>query len=84
MILRAAEILIQQFFQGGMNMLKETLNLVYDTMKPMGYDPIDRMKDYILYGDPSYITAKDGARNKMSEIDRDELLTELLKSYLNK
>jgi len=31
-------------------MLKETLNFVYDTMKPMGYDPIDRMKDYILYG----------------------------------
>ena len=50
----------------------------------MGYDPIDQMKNYILTGDPSYITAKDGARNKLQKIDREDLLTELLKAYLNK
>ena len=65
-------------------MIKETLDFVYDTMKPMGYDPIDRMKDYILTGDPSYITAKDGARTKLYRIDREDLVTELLKAYLNK
>jgi uncharacterized protein (UPF0297 family) len=61
---------------------KEILKSVYDALEEKGYDPINQMVGYILSGDPSYITSYGNARNLIKHIERDDLVEELLKSYL--
>ena len=63
---------------------EEILNLVHDALEEKGYDAIGQMVGYILSGDPSYITAHNNARNLIRRIERDDLVEELLRSYLKK
>lgn len=64
--------------------IEEILTLVYDALEERGYNAIDQMVGYILSGDPSYITSHNNARNVMGRIERDDLVEELIKAYLNK
>ena len=64
--------------------IKEILETVYAALEERGYNGIDQMVGYILSGDPSYITSHNGARTMISRIDRDDLVEEILKDYLNK
>ena len=63
---------------------EDILNLVYAALEEKGYNAIDQMVGYILSGDPSYITGHNNARNIIRKVERDELVEELLKSYLGK
>ena len=63
---------------------EELLNTVYDALEEKGYNAIDQMVGYILSGDPSYITGHNNARNLIRRIERDDLVEELLRSFLNK
>ena len=62
---------------------RDILNLVFDALKEKGYDPIGQIIGYILSGDPTYITSYNNARNIIRKIERDELLEEILRYYLN-
>ncbi|MGO1581001.1 MAG: IreB family regulatory phosphoprotein [Peptoniphilaceae bacterium] len=62
---------------------KSVLKEVYFALSEKGYNPIDQIIGYILSGDPTYITSYKNARSLIQEIERDELLAELLKSYLD-
>jgi uncharacterized protein (UPF0297 family) len=62
----------------------EILRAVYDALEEKGYNSIDQMVGYILSGDPSYITSHDNARNLIRHIERDDLVEELLRSFLTK
>lgn len=62
--------------------MKALLLAVYGALKEKGYNPINQIVGYILSEDPTYITTHNNARNIMRKIDRDELLRELLLSYL--
>jgi uncharacterized protein (UPF0297 family) len=62
---------------------KEILNLVFAALEEKGYDPIDQIIGYILSGDPTYITSYNNARNIIRKIERDELLEDILREYLN-
>ena len=63
---------------------REVLETVYRALEERGYNGIDQMVGYILSGDPSYITSFNNARMMISRIDRDDLVEEILKEYLNK
>ena len=63
---------------------KEVVKDVYEALEERGYNGIDQMVGYILSGDPSYITSYNNARMMISRIDRDDLVEEILKEYLNK
>ena len=63
---------------------KEVLETVYAALEERGYNGIDQMVGYILSGDPSYITSYNHARTMISRIDRDDLVEEILRDYLNK
>jgi len=63
---------------------EEILKTVYNALEEKGYNSIDQMVGYILSGDPSYITGHNNARNLIRHIERDDLVEELLKSFLNK
>ena len=64
--------------------IKEILTIVYDSLDERGYNAIDQMVGYILSGDPSYITSHNNARNIIGRIERDDLVEELIKAYLDK
>ncbi|WP_069649734.1 IreB family regulatory phosphoprotein [Caloranaerobacter ferrireducens] len=55
---------------------------VYNALKEKGYNPINQMVGYILSGDPTYITSHKNARTLIRKLERDELLEELLRNYL--
>lgn len=63
---------------------KEILKSVYNSLQEKGYNPINQMVGYILSGDPTYITSYNDARSLIRKIERDELLEELLVSYIEK
>jgi uncharacterized protein (UPF0297 family) len=48
-----------------------------------GYNPINQIVGYVMSGDPTYITSHKEARNAIQKIERDELLEELVRRYLN-
>ena len=64
--------------------IKEILSSVYDSLLVKGYNPITQLVGYIISEDPTYITNYNNARALICRIDRDELLQELLMSYLDK
>ena len=64
--------------------MKEIVTSVYNSLLVKGYNPINQLVGYILSEDPTYITNYNGARGLITRIDRDELLQELLTSYLAK
>ncbi len=64
--------------------MREILTTVYKSLKVKGYNPINQLVGYILSEDPTYITNYNNARTLICRIDRDEVLQELLRNYLEK
>ena len=64
--------------------MKQTLKEVYESLKLRGYNPINQIVGFIISGDPGYISNFQDARSKMISIDRSELVSLLLKNYLEK
>ena len=61
---------------------RDTLLSVYGSMREKGYDPVNQIVGYLLSGDPTYITSYNNARYLISRIERDELLEELVRAYV--
>ena len=64
--------------------IREILSSVYDSLVLKGYNPINQLVGYILSEDPTYITNYNNARSLICRVDRDELLQELVRSYLER
>ena len=60
----------------------EIITAVYHALLVKGYNPINQIVGYIITEDPTYITNYQNARTLISRLDRDELLQELVRSYL--
>ena len=58
------------------------LRNVFDALNEKGYNPINQIVGYLLTEDPTYITNYNNARSMICKIDRDELLQDLVHSYL--
>ena len=61
----------------------EVLKRVYEALKEKGYNPINQIVGYIMSGDPTYITSHKGARSLIMKVERDEILEELIRTYIN-
>ncbi len=53
-------------------------------MVEKGYNPVNQLVGYLLSGDPAYVTSYKEARSLIRKLERDELLEELVRSYLEK
>ncbi len=62
--------------------MKRTLAAIYEALNEKGYNSINQIVGYILSEDPTYITTHNNARSLIRRIDRDELLSEMVKTYL--
>ena len=55
---------------------------VYSALLAKGYDPITQLTGFVLTGDPTYITSFEGARSMICRLERDEILEELVRFYV--
>ena len=62
--------------------VEEVLFTVHDALREKGYNPINQIVGYLLSGDPAYIPRHNDARALIRKLERDELIEELVKSYL--
>ena len=63
--------------------VKDVLNVVLSAMKEKGYNPVNQIVGYIMSGDPTYITSHNNARSLIMKVERDELIEETVKYYIN-
>ena len=61
------------------NKAEKIIRSVCAAMEEKGYNPINQ-----LVGDPAYVTSHNDSRSKIRTLERDELLEELVRSYLEK
>ena len=66
------------------NRAEKVIQTAYQAMTEKGYNPVHQLVGYLLSGDPAYITSHMDARSKIRKVERDELLEELVRTYLEK
>ena len=62
--------------------VRRIINAVYAALVEKGYNPINQMVGYLLSEDPTYITNYKNARSLIRKVERDELLSCIIKYYL--
>lgn len=62
--------------------VEEVLENVYKSLKEKGYNPVTQIVGYIMSGDPTYITSHNNARSLIMKVDRDELVEETLRYFI--
>ncbi len=62
---------------------RETLQKVWKALEDKGYQPLDQIVGYLVSGDPSYITAYNDARSSIQDIERNDLLEQIVAYYFN-
>lgn len=71
-----------QPIQDSGNEAQDILMYVYHALQAKGYDPITQIVGYIISGDPTYITSHNQARSMICRLERDEILEEVVRFYL--
>ena len=61
-----------------------TLNEVILSLEKKGYKAENQLVGYLLTGDVTYITNYEGAREKIKNLKREEILLALINSYEGK
>ncbi len=67
----------------GPNDADRILRRVYQALKDRGYNPISQLAGYLLSGDPAFITSHLEARSLIRRLERDELVEELVRQYVD-
>ncbi|HGD2442174.1 TPA: IreB family regulatory phosphoprotein [Streptococcus agalactiae] len=62
--------------------ISETLTAVCRSLEEKGYNPINQIVGYVLSGDPAYVPRYNDARNQIRKYERDEIVEELVRYYL--
>jgi len=62
---------------------RSVLERVYKALGEKGYNPVEQLVGYLLSGDPAYITTHQSARSLIARVERDELLEELVRSFVS-
>ena len=62
--------------------VSEVILRVYQAPVERGYNPVNQIVGYIMSGDPTYITSHNNARSLIMKVERDEILEELMRNYV--
>ncbi len=68
----------------GVNEAQRIILEVYQALKEKGYNPLNQLVGYLLSGEPAYITSHKNVRSLIKKVERDELIEELVRSYVNR
>jgi uncharacterized protein (UPF0297 family) len=61
----------------------DVIKTVYSALTEKGYNPVNQIVGYVMSGDPTYITSHKGARSLIMKVERDEIIEELLRFYID-
>ena len=64
--------------------VSDIIKQVYEALTDKGYNPVNQIVGYIMSGDPTYITSHKNARSLIMKVERDELVEEMMKNYIDK
>ena len=56
--------------------------MVDDALNERGYNSVTQIVGYLVTNDPAYISSYKNARTLIQTVDRDEILKEIVRSYL--
>lgn len=62
--------------------LKQLLAEVSNALEQRGYNSVNQISGYLISNDPAYISSHNGARNKIQQVERYEIIEELVRYYL--
>lgn len=63
--------------------VQDVIHKVYTALTEKGYNPVNQIVGYVMSGDPTYITSHNGARSLIMKVERDEIIEELLRYYID-
>lgn len=64
--------------------VEETIKDVYNSLNEKGYNAINQIVGYLISGDPGYISSYNDSRNKISKLERTQIVESLLRNYISK
>lgn len=62
--------------------LKQLLIEVSNSLNERGYNPVNQISGYLISNDPAYISSHNNARVKIQQVERYEIIEELVRYYL--
>ena len=62
--------------------LKQLLSEVSQALEERGYNSVNQISGYLISNDPAYISSHNSARNKIQQVERYEIIEELVRYYL--
>lgn len=65
------------------NEAQRAILVAHEALKEKGYNPIHQLVGYLISGDPAYITSHNDARNAIRKVERDDLIEELVRAYID-
>ncbi|MDE8269198.1 IreB family regulatory phosphoprotein [Erysipelothrix rhusiopathiae] len=63
--------------------IKEILAEVESALEDRGYRSVSQISGYLISNDPAYISSHNNARVKIQEVERYEIIEELVRFYLS-
>ncbi len=64
--------------------IKQIITTVNEALKERGYNSVTQIVGYLITNDPAYISSYKNSRTLIQTVDRDEILKEIVRSYLAK
>lgn len=64
--------------------IKSNLKVVANALEERGYNAVQQIAGYLITNDPAYISNHKGARSIIQQIERNEIIEELVEYYLTK
>lgn len=55
---------------------------VLTSLEAKGYNPVNQIVGYLISGDPAYISSHEGARGKIQQVERDEIIEVLMTRFI--
>ena len=62
--------------------LKQLLSNVSSALIERGYNPVNQISGYLISNDPAYISSHKNARSDIQQVERYEIIEELVRFYL--
>ena len=62
--------------------LKQILSSVSKSLEERGYNPVNQIAGYLISNDTAYISSHNNARNQIQQVERYEIIEELVRFYL--
>ena len=62
--------------------LKMLLKDVSAALEERGYNAVNQISGYLISNDPAYISSHNNARNNIQQVERYEIIEELVRYYL--